>query len=46
MTALNVIIHLICMMVGASIGVGVSFIVNCALIEISKSKVFSIVKIL
>lgn len=40
----NLLIHLTCMLIGASLGIGISFIVNCALIEVSKSKLFSIVK--
>ncbi len=42
-SSMEFIIHLICMLVGASLGIGISFIVNCSLIEISKSKLFSIV---
>ena len=40
---LNLLVHFSCMLLGASIGVGVSFLVNCTLIEISKSKIFAIV---
>lgn len=42
-SGLNLLIHTTCMMIGASLGIGISFIVNCALIEVSKSKLFSIV---
>jgi hypothetical protein len=31
------------MILGAFIGIGVSFLINCTLLEISKSKVFAIV---
>ena len=41
--SLNILVHFSCMLLGASIGVGVSFLVNCTLIEISKSKLFAIV---
>jgi hypothetical protein len=39
----NVVAHVISIMVGSAIGIGVSFIVNCTLIEISKNLYFSYV---
>ena len=41
---LESIIHIISMLVGGGLGIGKSFLVNCVLIEISKSKLFAIVK--
>ena len=38
-------IHAISLIFGACIGIGVSFMVNCTLIEISKGKYFAYVRI-
>ena len=43
--SLNFLVHFSCMLLGASIGVGGLFLVNCTLIEISKSKMFALVNI-
>jgi hypothetical protein len=45
MSALNFMIHTIALILGASIGTGVSFIVNCTLIEISKNRFFAYVRL-
>jgi hypothetical protein len=37
-------IHTISLIVGACLGIGVSFMVNCTLIEISKAKFIALVK--
>jgi hypothetical protein len=42
-TQINILMHFLCMISGSCIGIGVSFLVNCTLIEISKSKIFSLV---
>jgi hypothetical protein len=39
----NFLIHIISMIFGTAIGIGVSFIVNCTLIEISIDRFFAYV---
>ena len=39
----NMFVHGISMIIGACLGIGVSFIVNCTLIEISKTIYFAYV---